>query len=139
MAADCIAEGQLVSDPEPHSCESQPVNRCLIILALFIFIGCKNDEMYIDLVGRHLARGPEAACCITYGGIDTTNARCRAEAPTRCAFAKDARLTYRIEHQDSNSATVYVDLAGPSGTGSCTFAVSKSGGGKRRGIRIQNG
>jgi hypothetical protein len=106
-------------------------------LLLFV-VGCQNDETFTTIVREHMKAGPVAACCIAYGGLDPSPA-CAAEAETKCAYAKDAKATYRVEHRSNNNALVYVDLDGPHGKGSCVFNLGKLGGGKRGGIRIQLG
>jgi hypothetical protein len=99
--------------------------------------------MFSDIVEAYLARGGAAAACCSAAGTGPPTAECAATAETTCAFAIDATRTYRVEQakDDANSALVYVDLVGPHGKGTCTFALGMFGSthNKHRGIRILNG
>ena len=112
----------------------------------FLSVSCHgSDSMFTELVGTYLKGGPAAACCISYGG-GAASPDCAKDAEIKCAFARDATLTFRVEPgSDANDALVYVDLAGANGHGTCTFRVNDLGTSRQsttsrgRGIRIQSG
>jgi hypothetical protein len=110
------------------------------VLTVACLAACTSDSTYSDIARDHLIKGgPAAACCSQYGGA-ISSAECAVEAETKCSFAKSANVTVTaVIRNASNNATVNLALAGPNGSGICTFRVSDFGSGKRGGLRIQGG
>ncbi len=93
-----------------------------------LLAGCvTSDDAYTEAVRRHIARGgPTAACCTAvWEARHADQARCEADAITRCQFAKDATVrALRVAsfgHDDG--AMVDVEVAGPAGRAICHYQV----------------
>lgn len=87
--------------------------------------GCctTSEGAYVEAVQRHIAQGPSQACCHVRERSPTPE--CLAQAETRCAFVRGARVlsseVSRFGHD--SGAVVKVELSGPNGSGSCTMQV----------------
>jgi hypothetical protein len=101
----------------------------LPVLAAALLVGCLTSESaYLAVVEGAIKKGPVAACCPAFHGVDPEKERatCEAKAPASCAFVKDAtsitkRSLSRFGHDDG--ALVTVNVSGPNGHGICVYQV----------------
>lgn len=109
----------------------------LVLALLAALSGCDSNPTYIKLATEHMAKGPRAACCTGTGGFFTGGDACATEAEKKCAYARDAKVTFVSISEAGNAArNVTFDVAGPNGKAECIVFIGDRGKGNG-GIRVE--